>query len=130
MFAQPLYHTIHETFYAVKELYDKGFNFHAAITQLWAILGTYIADSQVIWGIFAPNFASFLAPWSGLCAELVEMQNLSTCESLKAKEIGRGRSILKFNPSKTILEIKPKLFLFYINLVYIVSILISSYNLS
>lgn len=48
MYAEPLYHTLYETFALVDELYDVGFNFHAALAKLWAILAVDIADAQVI----------------------------------------------------------------------------------
>lgn len=47
MYAQPLYHTLYETFAAVDELFDQGFGFHAAITQLWAVIAVDLADAQV-----------------------------------------------------------------------------------
>lgn len=49
MYAEFLYHTLYETFALVDELYDIGFNFHAAMAKLWAILAVDIADAQVIW---------------------------------------------------------------------------------
>ncbi|KAL7639055.1 UNVERIFIED_CONTAM: hypothetical protein RMT77_010589 [Armadillidium vulgare] len=48
MFSEPLYHTLYETFYLVSELYDKGFHFHASITQLWGLIAVYIAEAEVI----------------------------------------------------------------------------------
>ena len=47
MFAEPLYHTLYETFYLVDEFYDRGFYFHAAMTQLWGTSAILMADSMV-----------------------------------------------------------------------------------
>ncbi|XP_050737432.1 N-acetylated-alpha-linked acidic dipeptidase 2-like isoform X1 [Eriocheir sinensis] len=48
MYTQPLYHTLYETFAAVDELFDQGFYFHAALTQLWAVVAVDLADAQML----------------------------------------------------------------------------------
>lgn len=47
MFAQPLYHTLYETFELVDELFDIGFAFNTAVTQMWALMAVDLADIKV-----------------------------------------------------------------------------------
>ncbi len=47
MYDLSLYHTLYETFALVDELYDPGFIFHAALTQLFAVMAVDLADAQV-----------------------------------------------------------------------------------
>ncbi|KAK7493450.1 hypothetical protein BaRGS_00015350 [Batillaria attramentaria] len=44
----PLYHTEHETFYAVKNLIDPDFKCHQAVARVGAELVRYLADSLII----------------------------------------------------------------------------------
>lgn len=48
MYAEPLYHTLYETFELMDELYDRGFKFFSAITTLWSILAVDVAESQLL----------------------------------------------------------------------------------
>ncbi|XP_042226493.1 putative N-acetylated-alpha-linked acidic dipeptidase isoform X1 [Homarus americanus] len=48
LYTQPLYHTLYETFAAADELYDRGFNFQAAVTQMWAVMAVNLADAQLL----------------------------------------------------------------------------------
>ena len=47
MIGEPLYHTLYETFALVDELYDRGFLFHKAITEIWIDLAVFLAESLV-----------------------------------------------------------------------------------
>ncbi|XP_062588973.1 N-acetylated-alpha-linked acidic dipeptidase 2-like [Saccostrea cucullata] len=44
----PLYHSKYETFYAVDEILDPGFQFHKAVGQVWAEFARNLADSLII----------------------------------------------------------------------------------
>ncbi|KAL3873956.1 hypothetical protein ACJMK2_037032 [Sinanodonta woodiana] len=44
----PLYHSVYETFYAVKNLIDQGFKYHRAIGQIWAEMARNLADTVII----------------------------------------------------------------------------------
>lgn len=55
MYTQPLYHSLYETFAAIDELFDQGFFFHAAITQMWAVMAVDLADAQVQYSIWKKN---------------------------------------------------------------------------
>ena len=47
MLGEPLYHTLYETFALVDELYDQGFLFHKAITEMWTNLAVHLAEAEV-----------------------------------------------------------------------------------
>ncbi|XP_071079774.1 N-acetylated-alpha-linked acidic dipeptidase 2-like [Haliotis cracherodii] len=44
----PLYHSVYETFYAVKNIIDKEFEYHRAISRMAAELARSLADSLII----------------------------------------------------------------------------------
>ncbi|KAL3873958.1 hypothetical protein ACJMK2_037033 [Sinanodonta woodiana] len=44
----PLYHSVYETFYAVKHLVDQEFKYHRAVGQIWAEMARNLADTVII----------------------------------------------------------------------------------
>ncbi|KAK3598383.1 hypothetical protein CHS0354_034557 [Potamilus streckersoni] len=44
----PLYHSVYETFYAVKHLMDQEFKYHTAVGQIWAEMARNLADTVII----------------------------------------------------------------------------------
>ncbi|KAL3873960.1 hypothetical protein ACJMK2_037035 [Sinanodonta woodiana] len=44
----PLYHSVYETFYAVKHLVDQEFKYHRALGQIWVEMARNLADSVII----------------------------------------------------------------------------------
>ncbi|XP_071510701.1 N-acetylated-alpha-linked acidic dipeptidase 2-like [Diadema antillarum] len=44
----PLYHSMYETFFLVSEIMDWTFEYHLAITRVWAELARHLADSLIL----------------------------------------------------------------------------------
>ena len=44
----PLYHSMYETFFLMSEIMDKSFEYHLAVTRIWAELARDLADSLII----------------------------------------------------------------------------------
>ncbi|ROT78135.1 hypothetical protein C7M84_003149 [Penaeus vannamei] len=98
MYAEFLYHTLYETFALVDELYDIGFNFHAAMAKLWAILAVDIADAQLI-PFSVMEYSNFLTKGQQEVlqeyGELISSKNI-TMEYFEAAVTGFSQATQKF----------------------------------
>lgn len=45
---EPQYHTLYETFSLVDEIYDRGFHFHKAVTDLWGFVALRLSEPEIL----------------------------------------------------------------------------------